>query len=144
MLGCPSVRAKRRAGADTSTLTATLTGSGTTNFKSGPLAYQNYTFNITGFSNVGADPNNAYTIFSFSNSSIENSPDVAGIVPFSLPDGWSFSDSSDFVISTDARGIHAFDPTFGLTIFGRSAHPPLTLTAHRLSCFIKSTALTRS
>ena len=111
------------------TITATLTGSGTTNFKTGALDYRNYTFNITGFSNVGPDPTGAYTIYSFSNSSIENNPLVAGIAAFDLPSGWSFDDSNDFVISTSPNlGIHALDPTFGLTIFQIAGTPTVSPT----------------
>ena len=118
------------------TLTATLTGSGTTNFKSGLVDFRNYTFNITGFSNAGPDPAGVYTIYSFSNSSLENSANFFGISPFNLPQDWTFNDSSDFVISTSPlRGIHATDPTFGLTIFQTAGTPAIDPTGAPFELF---------
>ena len=102
------------------TITCTQTGGGTTTLLGAQADYRNYTFNITGFSGVGPDPSNAYTIFSLSNVSIESSPNFYGLAPFSLPAGWTFTDTSDFIVSTDAVGIHAFDPTFGLTVFQKA------------------------
>lgn len=108
------------------TLTYLQTGSGTTTLVGQLADYRDYTFNITGFSNVGADPTNDYTIFSFSNSSIEDNPDFYGITAYDLPAGWTFSDAHDFTISTSlARGIHATDPTFGLTISQKAGTPAI-------------------
>jgi len=105
------------------TLTYVLSGSGTTTVLGLPADYRNYTFNITGFSNVGSDPTNAYTIFSLSNTSIEKNPNVYGVFGFNLPEGWTFRDVPDFIISTDLKGIHATDPTFGLTVVQRAGTP---------------------
>lgn len=104
-------------------LTYALTGSGSTTVLGQAADYRNYTFNITGFSDVGPDLENAYTIFSISNTSIEKSPDVYGVAGYDLPEGWTFSDVPDFIISTDAQGIHATDPTFGLVIFQKAGTP---------------------
>lgn len=107
------------------TLTYALTGAGTTTLIGQPADYRNYTFNITGFSNVGADPNNAYTIFSFGNSSVEKSANFYALAAYNLPAGWTFDDSHDFVISTDGKGIHATDPTFGLILFQKAGTPAI-------------------
>lgn len=107
------------------TLTETLTGSGTTTLLGMPADYRDYTFNITGFSNVGTDPGNNYTIFSLSNSTIENSPNFYTVAAYDLPAGWAFSDTQDFIISTNAIGIHATDPTFGLVIFQKAGTPAI-------------------
>ena len=73
-----------------------------------------YDFTITGFTNVGAN-NPDYGIFSFSNSTLETQPGVAAVISSYLPDGWTFSDTSDFEISTSAHtGIFPDDPQFGL------------------------------
>ena len=105
------------------TLTYALTGSGSTTMLGQPADYRNYTFNITGFSAVGPDLENAYTIFSISNTTIEKSSDVYGVFGFNLPEGWTFSDVPDFIISTDLQGIHATDPTFGLTVVQKAGTP---------------------
>lgn len=109
------------------TLTFTPNGSGTGTLGGQAVSYEAYLFNITGFSNVGPDPNNNYTIYSFSNSSIESSPNFYQIEAGVLPAGWTFSDTNDFVISTPPlRGIHATDPTFGLTIFQKAGTPVIS------------------
>ncbi len=109
------------------TLTFTPNGSGTGTLGGQAVFYEAYLFSITGFSNVGPDPNNNYTIYSFSNSSIEASPDFRQIASGVLPAGWTFSDTNDFVISTLPQlGIHATDPTFGLTVFQKAGTPVIT------------------
>ena len=110
------------------TITDTLTGFGTTTLLGQAADYRNYTFNITGFGNVGPDPTNAYTIYSFSNSTIEKSPNFYTIAAYNLPAGWTFSDTNDFLIATGARGIHATDPTFGLVIFQKAGTPAIDLS----------------
>lgn len=124
-LSAPAFTATAAQAQTLPTLTYTLTGSGTTTLLGQAADFRDYTFNITGFSTVGADPSNAYTIFSFSNFTIESSPNFYGIAPFSLPDGWTYTDTSDFIISTDARGIHATDPTFGLAVFQKAGTPAI-------------------
>ncbi len=109
------------------TLTYTETGFGTTTLLGTQADYHNYTFNITGFSGVVSDPTDFYTIYSFKNSSIESSANFYGLAPFSLPEGWTFTDPTDFIISTDARGIHATDPIFGLSIFQKAGTPAIDL-----------------
>ena len=85
-----------------------------------PYDFNYYDFSITGFTNVGAG-NPAYGIFSFSNSTLENLPGVVGVASAYLPAGWTFSDTTDFTISTSAHsGIFPDDPQFGL-IFIQSA-----------------------
>ena len=112
------------------TLTFTHDGSGAGTLNGQAVTYQAYLFDITGFSNVGPDPNNAYTIYSFSNTSIQSSPNFLQITPYDLPtgsDGWSFSNSPDFTISTSAtKGIHATDPTFGLIIYQKAGTPTIS------------------
>ncbi|MGI4790499.1 MAG: hypothetical protein ACRYFS_16810 [Janthinobacterium lividum] len=111
------------------TLTYSLTESGTTTVIGLPAEYSDYTFGITGFSNVGADPAGLYTIFSLSNSTIENSPNFYSVTAYDLPAGWTFSDSNDFTISTSlARGIHATDPSFGLTITQKAGTPFINIS----------------
>ncbi len=108
------------------TLTYKLDGSGSGTLGGQAVTYQSYLFSITGFSNVGSDPNNAYTIYSLSNSSIESAAGFFAIAPFNLPAGYSFGDTSDFVISTDAIGIHATDPTFGLIVYQTAGTPTIS------------------
>lgn len=81
------------------------------NINSVPVDFNYYDFTITGFTNVGAQ-NPYYAIFSFSNSSLESMPGVYGVEPGTLPPGWTFSDISDFGIST--TGIYPDDPDFSL------------------------------
>ena len=46
-----------------------------------------------------------------------------------LPDGWTFDDSHDFVISTDPlRAIHADDPQFGLIFIQTRGTAPIAPT----------------
>lgn len=74
-----------------------------------------YQFNITGFTVPGGDPADYYTIYSFSNATLQQ--EVFGVDAYDLPQGWSF-DPTDFTISTPMnRGIHATDPTFGLILY---------------------------
>ena len=73
-----------------------------------------YDISITGFTNVGAN-NPDYGIFSFSNSTLETLPGVVAVTEAYLPPEWTFSDATDFVISTSAHtGIFPDDPQFGL------------------------------
>ena len=118
------------------TLTATLAGSGTTNSGVGLLDFQEYTFNFTGFSNVGPDPNNDYTVYSFSNSSIEKSPGFFSITPVEsdFSPGLTYSDPNDFVISA-VRGIHATDPTFALIITQYAGTPEINPTGAPVELF---------
>ena len=103
-----------------------LDGSGSGTLGGQAVTYQSYLFSITGFSNVGSDPSNAYTIYSLSNSSLESSPNFYALASFDLPAGYTFSDTSDFVISTDAIGIHATDPTFGLIVYQTAGTPTIS------------------
>ena len=108
------------------TLTYTPDGSGTGILDGQAVTYQAYLFNITGFSHVGPDPNNNYTIFSLSNSSIENTAGFFRVSSFDLPSGWTFGDTSDFVVSTSALGIHAIDPTFGIIVYQDAGTPTIS------------------
>ncbi len=108
------------------TLTFTPDGSGAGTLNGQAVTYQSYLFSITGFSNVASDPSNAYTIYSLSNSSLESSPNFYQIASFGLPAGYTFSDTSDFIISTDAIGIHATDPTFGIIVYQTAGTPVIS------------------
>ena len=108
------------------TLTYKTDGSGTGILDGQAVTYQAYLFNITGFSNVPSDPNNDYTIFSLSNSSIENAAGFFRVSSFDLPQGWTFSDTTDFTISTNALGIHAVDPIFGIIVYQDAGTPTIS------------------
>lgn len=96
------------------TVTASFDHTSVVTLSGTPYDFNYYDFSITGFTNVGAG-NPDYGIFSFSNSTLETQPGVVAVTSSYLPDGWTFSDTTDFEISTSAHtGIFPDDPQFGL------------------------------
>ncbi len=106
------------------TLTYTFVGAHPVVLGGNDYVSRQYLFNITGFSVPGGDPSGYYTIFSFSNSTLQ--ANTFGVDAFNLPAGWTFA-PSDFVISTSrVTGIFATDPQFGLTIYQTPGATPIT------------------
>ncbi len=131
LLGASSVQAQTQPISPTAGLpqiTAAFNHTSVTSIGSTPYDFNYYDFTITGFTNVGAN-NPDYGIFSFSNSTLEKLPGVAGVASSYLPDGWTFSDSADFMISTSVHtGIFPDDPQFGLIFIQSLNAPPINPT----------------
>ena len=117
LLGGASVQAQTQpisAAAGLPVITASFNHTSVVTLGGTPYDFNYYDFSITGFTNVGAN-NPDYGIFSFGNSTLETQPGVVAVTSSYLPDGWTFSDTTDFDISTSAHsGIFPDDPQFGL------------------------------
>ncbi len=94
-----------------------------------------YDFSITGFQNVGASNRDYYSIFSFSNSTLEKQPGVVGVASAYLPPGWTFDDSHDFDISVGLIGIQPDDPQFGLIFIQSLGTTPINPTGAPFTVF---------
>ncbi len=116
LIGAASVQAQQpiSSTAGLPAITASFDHTSVVTLAGTPYDFNYYNFSITGFTNVGAG-NPDYGIFSFGNSTLENLPGVVGVASSYLPPEWTFSDTSDFVVSTSAHtGIFPDDPQFGL------------------------------
>ena len=131
LLGASSVQAQTQpisAAAGLPQITAAFNHTSVVTLGGTPYDFNYYDFTITGFTNVGAN-NPDYGIFSFGNSTLETQPGVVAVTSSYLPDGWTFSDSTDFDISTSKlTGIFPDDPQFGLIFIQSLSTLPINPT----------------